>query len=180
MRLWESLVRSQNHLCLAWMDNKLDHCGHQEHWNHPHQYVHQSCIDAICRCQSLGSGLGSPLASLQQESKSVALSPFNINIRHSTSPCIIQHHNVPCFTRTPLVKYSWWSWADENSLWSPKKFPYSIWLFDFLDQDSAEELLAERDSMIRQLQETVLLQHHHHCYRYGFYWNDFFSMPSSS
>ena len=41
--------------------------------------------------------------------------------------------------------------------WSHQKFH-----FDLPKQDSAEELLAERDSMIRQLQETVLQHNYHH------------------
>lgn len=81
----------------------------------------------MTRCQSLGSGLGNPMDSLQQVF------------------CCLK--SFPVFNDQLMYGYVY-------NLNVRKAFCTSLDFFLF-PQDSAEELLAERDDMIRQLQETV-------------------------
>ena len=84
--------------------------------------------------------------------------PFNIAtlIPFTDASLEIPVHN-PHYHSTSIISYkkSACAWSDDPlksfNLHTPQEFH-----FDLPEQDSAEELLAERDSMIRQLQETVL------------------------
>ena len=189
--------------------------------NSDHHSQHQHCHDCYNQCNFqvsvswvwVGLPIGLTSAGIKISCIFILQSHHFSFDQHWASPLIAPHQHLPfaiaIIISHPLQGLYLWSTLD---ILDPMKIicdpPKSF--ISLLDQDSAEELLAERDSMIRQLQEMVLLYHihilitdgleiwslqkskskqwtrllvllqHHHSHHRGFIKTTSFLMPSSS